>query len=176
MKINPKLSTLLIIDFQGRLMPAIQDGQRILDTAIRIASIAKLLGIPIIGTEQSPNSLGNNLPEISKFCNHTVVKDHFDAGADGLIPHLPKDRNQIIVAGCETHVCVLQTILHLLSDGFEVFILVDAAGSRKALDKEIGLNRLSQAGTHLITTEMAAFEWLESAKNPKFKEVLALIK
>lgn len=176
MKINATLSTLLLIDFQGRLMPSINAGDEVLKQAIKIAKVAQILGIPIIGTEQSPNSLGGNIEDISTYCSNTIIKDHFDACIDGLINAIPKNRTQLILAGCETHVCVMQTALHLINEKFDVFMLVDAVGSRKQLDKEIGLHRLSEAGAKLITTEMAAFEWLNSAKNPSFKEVLSLIK
>lgn len=176
MKINPTISSLILIDFQGRLMPAIHQGQSVLNQSIKIATIAKILNIPIIGTEQSPNSLGSNLNEISTFCDQTIVKDHFDACMDGLLESIPKHCKQLVIAGCETHVCVLQTVLHLLKEGFEIFMLVDAVGSRTELDKQIALQRLGALGAHLITTEMAAFEWLGSAKHANFKQVLNLIK
>lgn len=176
MKINPNTSALILIDLQGRLMPAIHQAESILKECICISKVAKILNIPIIGTEQSPISLGNNLEEISQFCDKTITKDHFDGCIDGLLEYIPKNCKQLIIAGCEAHVCVLQTSLHLLKEGFEVFMLVDAVGSRSALDKEIGLKRLENLGAHLITTEMAAFEWLGAATNPKFKEILALIK
>lgn len=176
MKINPNSSALILIDFQGRLMPAIHEGKEILAQAIRIGKIAQILKIPVIGTEQSPQSLGNNAQDIAELCNTIISKDHFDACMDGLIDHIPKNAKQLVISGCETHVCVMQTALHLLKEGFEIFMLTDAVGSRKEIDKEFGLKRLSAAGAHLITVEMAAFEWLESAKNPNFKAVLGLIK
>ena len=176
MKINSNTSVLLLIDFQGRLMPSIENGQEIVAQTIKIAKIAQILKIPIIGTEQSPDKLGSNLEEISTYCDHTVIKEHFDACQDGLINNIPHGRSQLILAGCETHICVMQTALHLIKENFDVFMLVDAVGSRKTLDKETGLRRLSQAGAKLITTEMAAFEWLDTAQNPAFRKVLELIK
>jgi nicotinamidase-related amidase len=176
MKLSPKKSTLIFIDLQGRLMPAIYEGDKVLQQCIRIAKIAKLLAVPIIGTEQSPQSLGHNVSEIAQYCQNTISKEHFDGCQDGLIDTLSKNRAQIMIAGCETHVCVMQTALELLQQNFQVSILVDAVGSRKSLDRDIALHRLGTSGATLITVEMLAFEWLASANNPCFKEVLELIK
>jgi len=148
----------------------------VLQQCIRIAKIAKLLTVPIIGTEQSPQSLGHNVGEITQYCKSIISKAHFDGCQDGLIDALSKNREQIMIAGCETHVCVMQTALELLHQNFQVSILVDAVGSRKSLDRDIALHRLGTSGATLITVEMLAFEWLASANNPSFKEVLGLIK
>ena len=176
MKLSPKKSTLIFIDLQGRLMPSIYEGDKVLQQCIRIAKIAKLLAVPIIGTEQSPQSLGHNVGEIAQYCESTISKEHFDACQDGLIDVISKNREQILIAGCETHVCVMQTALELLRQNFHVSILVDAVGSRKFLDRDIALHRLGTSGATLITVEILAFEWLASASNPSFKEVLELIK
>lgn len=176
MKLSANQSTLVMIDLQNRLMPAIDHGNEVLKQCIRIAKLAKLLNIPIIGTEQSPLSIGHNDPKIAQFCQKTIIKDHFSACQDCLIATLPKGRTQIIVAGCETHVCVMQTALDLLRNQYDVAVLVDAVGSRRLLDKETALQRLGSSGATLMTVEMLAFEWLDSAKNPCFKEALKIIK
>lgn len=176
LQINPNTSTLIMIDFQGRLMPAIEDGENVLQHSLRLAKIAQLLQIPIIGTEQSPQSLGNNLESIQKFCSVTVHKEHFNACADGLIEALPTGRNQLVLVGCETHVCLMQTALGLLDQEFDVAIVLDGVGSRRALDKELALQRLKSSGARLISSEMLAFEWLVSTHNPHFKEILQLVK
>jgi nicotinamidase-related amidase len=169
-------STLILIDLQARLMPAIDQGEEVLKLCIRTAKIAQLLNIPIIGTEQSPASLGSNIESIKSYCNQTLSKEHFNACADGLIGILPNNRNQCVLMGCETHVCLMQTALKLIDEGYDVSIVVDGVGSRRALDKQIALERLKAAGARLITAEMLGFEWLKTAKNPAFKEVLALLK
>ena len=176
LQINPNSSTLIMIDFQGKLMPAIEDGQNVLSQSIRLAKIAQILDIPIIGTEQSPNSLGKNLESIRSFCSTTINKEHFNGCADGLIDALPPARQQLILVGCETHVCLMQTALGLLDHQFDIAIVVDGVGSRRALDKKIALERLHSSGARLITSEMLAFEWLVSAANPHFKEILNLVK
>lgn len=175
-QIYSESSILILIDLQGRLMPAIDQGEAVLNQCIRTAKIAQLLEIPIIGTEQSPNSLGSNIESIKSFCSTTINKEHFNACADGLTAAIPSDRQQCILMGCETHVCLMQTALKLIDEGYDVSVVVDGVGSRKALDKQIALNRLQTAGARLVTGEMLGFEWLKSAKSPVFKEVLALLK
>lgn len=176
MKISPNRSTLVLIDLQSRLMPIIHQGDDVLKQCIKIAKIAKLLDINIIGTEQSPQSLGHNVDAIAQFYKTTVAKDHFDACQDGLIDALSKNREHLILAGCETHVCVMQTALELLRQNFKVSILVDAVGSRRALDRDIALHRLGSSGATLLTVEMLAFEWLGNASNTSFKDALEIIK
>ena len=175
-KFSAKHSTLVMIDLQDRLMPAIEHGDEVLKQCIRIGKIAKLLMVPIIGTEQSPHSIGHNAPEIIELCQTTIIKNHFSACQDGLITTIPEDRMQVILAGCESHVCVMQTALSLLRNQYDVAVLVDAVGSRKPLDKNTSLQRLSSSGVTLLTVETLAFEWLESAENPYFKQALELIK
>jgi nicotinamidase-related amidase len=175
-QIHSENSILILIDLQGRLMPAIDQGEAVLKQCMRTAQIAQLLEIPIIGTEQSPNSLGSNLDSIQSFCNKTIEKEHFNACADGLTAAIPDNRQQCILMGCETHVCLMQTALNLIDKGYDVSVVVDGVGSRRALDKQIALDRLNIAGARLITAEMLGFEWLKTAQNPVFKEVLALLK
>ena len=175
-QIHPETSILILIDLQGRLMPAIDQGEEVLKQCIRAAQIAKLLEIPTIATEQSPKSLGSNIASIQAFCSETIHKEHFNACADGLMESIPSNRLQCILMGCETHVCLMQTALKLIDEGYDVSIVVDGVGSRRALDKQIALDRLQIAGARLITGEMLGFEWLKTAQNPAFKEVLALLK
>ena len=175
-QIHSENSILILIDLQGRLMPAIDQGEVVLKQCIRAAQIAQLLNIPIIGTEQSPSSLGSNLNSIQSFCSKTIKKEYFNACADGLTTAIPDNRQQCILMGCETHVCLMQTALQLIDEGYDVSVVVDGVGSRRALDKQIALDRLNLAGARLITVEMLGFEWLKTAQNPVFKEVLALLK
>lgn len=175
-QIDPQTSILLLIDLQGRLMPAIERGEEVLHQCIRTAKIAKLLEIPVIGTEQSPDSLGSNIESIQSLCSKTMRKEHFNACADGLTEFFPENRKQCILMGCEAHVCLMQTALNLIDEGYDVSVVVDGVGSRRTLDKQIALDRLQIAGARLISAEMLAFEWLKSTKNPAFKTVLALVK
>ncbi|WP_322028996.1 isochorismatase family protein [Paraburkholderia sp. J76] len=173
---SPSESIVVLIDLQSRLMPAIQEGAFVTAQAVRIGRIAGALDVPVIGTEQNPAALGENAKDIKDLCSRTVAKHHFDATVDGLIDVLPQERPRIIVAGCEAHVCVLQTAAGLLRRGFSVTLVIDAMGSRKIADKEVAITRLNKAGAEVATVEMVAFEWLRSSQHPKFREVLQLIK
>jgi nicotinamidase-related amidase len=167
---------LVLVDLQQRVMPAIHESERVLRQAVRLANLARLLEVPVLGTEQSPARLGNNLDEISSLCATTVSKTHFDACADGLLDALPPRRDKVLLAGCETHVCVMQTALGLLGNGREVWLATDAIGSRTPADRDVALARLGAAGARLVTVEMIAFEWLRHADHPSFRDALVFIK
>lgn len=169
-------ASLVIIDMQTRLMPAIDAGDAVLKQCIGLASIARLCEIPIIGTEQSPKSLGHNVEEIRLFCQKTVIKQHFDACADGLIEALPAGRPDVIISGCEAHVCLMQTVLGLRARGRHVFVVADAIGSRDPRQKERAIARMEQAGAKIVTVEMVAFESVRTSQHPAFRDVLKLIK
>ena len=179
MLITANNSVLVMIDLQKRLMPAIAGGESVLQQCLRLGQAAQLLQVPIIGTEQNPASLGDNLPEIKALCQNTISKTYFDACHDGLLIELAKfkpARQQIILVGCETHVCVLQTVFGLIANQYQVTIVIDALGSRHPLDKEIAIARMEQAGAKLVTSEMLIFEWLQTSNQPEFKAILKIIK
>ena len=192
-------SQLLLVDYQERLMPFIHDREDVLRNALRLGQMARMLGVPAWGTEENPARLGENPPELRALCRKTLAKMHFSACADGLTELLraparppqggnarslpknlqkppPTERNTIVMAGCETHVCFLQTALDLLDEEFEVWVVTDACGSRTERNRDAAFDRLAGAGAELVTTEMVAFEWLRTAEHPLFKEVLSLIK
>ncbi len=200
MLLDASQSQLVLVDYQSQLMPEIFDRALVLGNAVRLAKIAQLLQVPVWGTEQSPAKLGPNLAEIKSLCGRTLVKQHFNAVEDGLeewlrpapkapvgnarsLPrHLQKPpaslpaREQIVLAGCEAHVCLLQTALALLETDFEVWVVVDACSSRSERNRDAAFDRLASAGAELVSTEMVAFEWLRSADHPAFSAVLKLIK
>ena len=169
-------STLILVDLQQRLMPAIFEGERVIREAVRLARIARILEIPIIGTEQSPEGIGENVGEVKQLCDQTLGKHHFDGCVDGLVEAIPASRKHAIVAGCEAHVCVLQTCVGLLQKGLRVTVVIDAIGSRATSNRDAAIARLESAGATLATVEMVAFEWMRTSRHPRFKEVLALIR
>ncbi len=193
-------SQLVLVDFQAKLMPAIHDGAAVLANARRLAQAAQLLDVPVWGTEQNPTRLGHNDADLRALCRKTLPKMHFSAVPDGLaallrpparppagnarsLPkHLQKtaqsepERPSIVLAGCEAHVCLLQTALELIEDEFEVWVVTDACGSRTERNRDAAYDRLAGAGAELVTTEMVCFEWLRSCEHPAFKDVLALVK
>ena len=174
--IDASSSALLIVDFQARLMPAIHEGEAAIANARRLLAAASLLEVPILFTEQNPKGLGPTVPDLTE--GHRVFeKQHFDACrepgfAQGALP----DRPSHVVAGCEAHVCVLQTVLGLLDLGRRVYLVRDALGSRKPESKETAVRRLERQGAEIVTTEMVVFEWLATAEHPRFKDALQLLK
>lgn len=176
MLINANHSALILIDLQQKLLPAIDQHQSVLAHSVRIATIAGMLGLPVIATEQMPDKLGPNHPDVRRLCDKTLSKGHFDACADGLPASLPSSVKQIVIGGCEAHICLLQTALSLLARGYQVFVLRDCCSSRKALDRETAFDRLQQAGAIPVTVEMVVYEWLRDSRHPQFRDILKLIK
>lgn len=200
MLLDASESQLVLIDYQARLMPAIFDGAATVANAVRLGQAARLLEVPVWGTEQNPSKLGENHPEVRALCRKTLAKMHFSAVEEGLgewlrppakvaqgnarsLPrHLqrpaasPPERSQIVVAGCEAHVCLLQSALDLLEDEFDVWVVTDACSSRTERNRDAAFDRLAGAGAELVTTEMVVFEWLRTAEHPDFRAAQALIR
>jgi nicotinamidase-related amidase len=174
--ISARSSTLLIVDFQSRLMPAIDQGDVAVANARRLIDAAHLLGVPVLFTEQNAKGLGPTVPELTAPDTAVAHKMTFDAvRAPGFLDRLAPD-HALVVAGCEAHVCVLQTVLGLLDAGRKVYLVRDALGSRRAESKETAIRRLERHGAEIVTTEMVAFEWLETAEHPRFRDIITLIK
>ena len=200
-------SQLVLVDYQARLMPAIFESELVTANALRLARLARLMQVPVWGTAQNPEKLGQNLPEVQAAIDSaggkTLPKMHFSAVPDGLIewlrpparkpsqggnarslpkhmqkpPEEPEEgRSMIVMAGCEAHVCLLQTALELLEEEFDVWVVTDACSSRTERNRDAAFDRLAGAGAELVTTEMVTFEWLRSCEHPAFKDMLALVK
>ncbi len=200
MLLDAAQSQLVLVDYQSRLMPVIFENALVLANAVRLGQMARLLEVPVWGTEQNPSRLGENVAEVKALCAQTLSKMQFSGVEEGLgewlrppakaaagnarsLPkHLQKpqgnaaERNTVVVAGCEAHVCLLQTALDLLEDEFEVWVVTDACSSRTERNRDAAFDRLAGVGVELVTTEMVAFEWLRTAEHPAFKAVQALIK
>ena len=177
--LNAQSSVLVLVDYQTRLMPAIDQSAAVLREAQWVAEVANALAVPTVRTEQMPDKLGPTVAELARFGAPPLHKHHFNAVADGLLPLLgPRDarETQVVVAGCEAHVCLFQTACGLHSAGYSVNVVADACGSRYASDREMALQRLLQLGVTLVSPEMVAFEWLGTARHPVFARVLPLIK
>jgi nicotinamidase-related amidase len=174
-RLDATRSTLVLVDYQARLMPAIHGHRQVLAQALRLAEVAPMLGVRVIGTEQNPAGLGPNVEALRQCCASTLPKMHFDACEDGLADWLG-DKTEVVIAGCEAHVCLLQTALGLLRAGRDVAVVAPACGSRAPADRELALQRLRGAGALIVSTEMVVFEWLHTCGQARFKDVLALIK
>ena len=168
-------SILVIVDFQARLMPAIHEGAALAANARRLVDAAALLGVPVLMTEQNPAGLGRTVPELAG-AGHLVTKMSFDACAEGAFLEALAGDGQIVLCGCEAHVCVGQTALSLLAHRRRVALVQDATGSRRPESKDAAMARLARHGAEIVTTEMVIFEWLKSAEHPSFREALKLVK
>jgi nicotinamidase-related amidase len=180
-RIDAARCQLLLVDYQARLMPAIDDGPRVLAAALRLADAARLLDIPVLGTEQNPQGLGPNVDALRQRCASTLAKMHFDACEDGLLEQLRRldpagARPELVVAGCEAHVCLLQTALGLRRAGRPVWVVADACGSRRSADHALAMQRLRDAGATVVGIEMVLFEWIHDCRHPAFRDLLALVK
>jgi nicotinamidase-related amidase len=195
-------SQLVLVDYQTRLMPAMADSSFVLANAIRLAKLAALLQVPTFYTEQNPTKLGVTDGDLHAALSSArataLAKMQFSAVEEGLgemlrppakplqgnarsLPkHLQKQAAKqpetVVLAGCEAHVCLLQTALDLLEEEFEVWVVTDACSSRTERNRDAAFDRLAGAGVELITTEMVVFEWLRTAEHPAFKAAQALIK
>jgi nicotinamidase-related amidase len=170
-------SVLIVIDVQERLMPAIHEGASVVGNVLRLAQAAKLLEVPVIGTAQYPAGLGPNVASIHALCDKVIAKTDFDACAQpDFLAALDPTRDDLIMVGCEAHVCVLQTVLGLLARKRRVRLVTDAIGSRNPTNKAVAAERAKAAGAELLTNEMVLFEWLRNCEHPRFKEVLRLVK
>lgn len=175
MRITPSKSLLLVVDVQSRLLPAIDNAESILANTVWMVNVAQTMGIPVLATEHCPERMGVTDPSIRTLLPESsiVEKEYFSAVSEGVLLQAPEsDRQQWIVIGTEAHVCVQQTVLDLLAAGRTVFVVDDAVGSRNPRDKELALLRMRQNGAEIVTREMVAFEWLERANTPVFRDVL----
>ncbi|MCD6681228.1 MAG: isochorismatase family protein [Burkholderiaceae bacterium] len=170
---------LVLVDYQARLMPAIFGADEVVRCAVQLASGARALGLPVIGTEQNRQGLGPNVDEVAARCDRTVAKRHFDACEDGLcttLDELAPRARQVVVGGCEAHVCLLQTALGLLRHERRVWVVEAACGSRRGADHRLAMQRLQQAGATLVSPEMVLFEWMRSSQHPQFRQMLEIVK
>jgi nicotinamidase-related amidase len=175
-KLDPSRAALVVVDVQEGFRRAIPDFDRIAAAAATLARGAEAMELPILVTEQYPKGLGATVPEVAaalpegteplaKTVFSAAAADGFDLGG----------REQAIVCGIETHVCVNQTVLDLLDRGVEVHVAADAVGSRSAANRELGLAKAERAGAWLTSVETALFELLGAAGSERFKAVQKLI-
>lgn len=170
---------LLIVDVQEKLVPHVVSANRLLANCARLIDGAKIMGVPVFATEQYPKGLGGTAAPLAERLANVPAKLRFSCGEVlewGTAAEQADGRHQVVVAGIETHVCILQTVLDLLAAGFQVFVPADAVSSRGELDWRIALERMAGCGATIVTTESVLFEWCEVAGTPQFKQISALIK
>ncbi len=168
---------LLLVDLQERLMPAISGGDAVVANADRLGQAAGLLDIPVAATEQNPAGLGPTVDALVAHPQLVLAKTSFAATSEpGFGTLLPPGAETVVVAGCEAHVCVLQTVIGLREQGTRVLVVADAVGSRTEANRDAALVRAREHGAEVVTTEMVLFEWLGHSGHPRFRDVQRLIK
>ena len=170
-------SLVLIIDIQEKLLNAVFNKDTLTKKAKILVESAQKLGLPVLITEQYPQGLGSTIADLSSNAQ-IYTKTKFNALSDEkLYEDLRRlNKQQIIVMGIETHICVYQTVCALLEKGFEVSVVKDACGSRAEFEYRSALDIMKDKGAEIKTTEMILFEILKEASHPKFKEIQHLIK
>ncbi|MEI6559434.1 MAG: hydrolase [Rhodospirillaceae bacterium] len=184
MLLSVKRSTLLIIDLQERLAPAVHDLKRVLANVKILLAAARTLEVPVLASEQYPKGLGPTLPEIAALLatggapQPVIEKTHFSCLAEpGFAEFLaPAPRDQIVIAGIEAHVCVLQTALDFKAMDRDVFVVADACSSRSQANADLAFERMRRNDIDVVSTEMVVFEWLHQAGSPAFKSLSALVR
>lgn len=202
MLLEAEESQLVLVDYQRKLMPALHEGDQVLANAVRLARIAQLLQVPAWATEENPAGLGGTVEALQGFVAGRVLPKMAFDGSQVLLPrlrpaprqaqggnarslprHLQKaapppaaTRATIVLAGCEAHVCLLQTALGLMEEELDIWVVTDACSSRTERNRDAAFDRLAAAGAELVTTEMVVFEWLKDAGHPHFQEVLSIVK
>jgi Isochorismatase family len=173
--------SLLIVDVQDRLLPAMAEPMRVVAKAKILLLAAAELGLPATISEQYPKGLGRTVADLQTQSAAVFEKSAFSCWRDdGLRAHFTdlheSGRPQVIVAGIEAHVCVLQSCIDMAQAGFAVYAVADAVSSRKAESAELAFERMWLNGVQVINTEMAVFELLQKAGTPAFKNISALIR
>jgi nicotinamidase-related amidase len=181
MLLDASKASLLLVDVQERLLPAMAEADQVVQQSTILLRAAKTLGLPVTVSEQYPKGLGHTVPALSVGDAKVFEKTSFscwrdDALKNHFIALHEAGRPLVIVAGIEAHVCVLQTCIDLAAAGFGVFVVADAVSSRKATSVELALNRMDSNGVQVVNTEMVIFELLQNAGSATFKELSALIK
>jgi nicotinamidase-related amidase len=176
-KLDRERTALVVVDIQEAFRKAVPSFDAVAESAATLVQGAEAMGIPIVVTEQYPKGLGHTVPEVAEHLPEglkPLEKVRFSAAeADGFDLD---GRDQALVCGIETHVCVNQTVLDLLDRGVEVEVVGDAVGSRTEENRELGLHKVEDAGAVLTSVETALFELLGGSDAAEFKQVQALVK
>jgi len=171
---------LMVIDIQEKFIPHIHEMERVVDRTKVLIEAAKLLQVPVVVSQQYPQGLGETVASIRQALSETTAihdKTTFSCCQDDTLQEeLQKhDRNQVILAGIEIHICVAQTAFDLLASGKQPYIAVDAVSSRKPADADVALKRMFKAGIISTTTEAAIMEMTVDSRHPAFKELSRII-
>lgn len=173
---------LLVIDIQEKLLPPIFNREQLVRNSQLLVRLAKVLQLPILLTTQYAKGLGNTTPDVASLLPDVRAIDKLEFGCFGsdqfcgAMKSLPGNRNTVLLCGMETHICVMQTALGAMQQGYIVHVASDAVGSRVEWNWKIGLDRMRAAGAVISSTEMMIYELLRSSGSAAFKQMLPYLK
>lgn len=176
--LEPEQCSLIVIDIQEKLLPPIFQKERLVKNSQLLIRLAGILKIPTLMSTQYAKGLGQTIPEIASLLPEieAIDKQLFSCfGSDvfcSVLKRLPGNRNTVLLCGMESHICVMQTALGALREGYIVHVASDAVSSRTEWNWQIGLERMRSAGAVISSTEMIIYELLRSSGAPAFKELL----
>jgi len=180
LKLERERAALVVVDVQEAFRPAVEEFDEVAHNVGVLVQGAKVLGLPVLVTEQYPKGLGRTVPEVAdhlegeqpieKVCFSAADSEDFERRLS------QTGRDQVLLCGIESHVCVNQTAEDLLARELEVHVAQDAVTSRSRDNRELGLHKMERAGAVVTSTETALFELLRAAGTPEFKEIQALVK
>ena len=180
MRLDRERSVLVVVDVQEAFRPAVTNFDRVAKNVATLVEGARILDIPVLVTEQYPKGLGETVPEVSRHLDgiEPIEKVCFSAADSGEFAERLSGtgRDQVLLSGIESHVCVNQTADDLLSTGKEVHVAQDAVSSRTEENRALGLHKMERAGAVITSVETALFELLREAGTPEFKEIQKLVK
>ncbi len=181
MLLDATKASLLVVDMQEKLVPAMHEPTGLLAKAAILMRAAQELAVPVTISEHYPKGLGRTVPSLTSNQATVLEKTAFSCWRDdGLRDHFvalhERGRPQVIVCGVEAHICALQSCIDMAQAGFAVFAVADAMASRKPESAALAFDRMRMTGVQVVNTEMVVFELVENAKRPEFKGLSALIR
>jgi nicotinamidase-related amidase len=182
MPLQAESCALVVVDIQQKLLPPIFNKDQLIRNASLLIRLANILDIPVLVTTQYAKGLGETVPEIMELASDVRAIDKLEFSCFGkdtfcsAVKSLPGNRNTMLLCGMETHICVMQTALGALEQGYLVHVASDAVGSRAEWNWKIGLERMRDAGCVISSTEMMMYELLRKSGTPAFKELLQHLK
>jgi nicotinamidase-related amidase len=175
--LDPRRAAIVVVDLQEKLLPAIHERERVLRNSLLLLRLARVLGLPAVLTTQYRKGLGATVPEVLEVAPGVEPVDKVAFGCFGSDEFRSRlraqgNRDQLVVAGIEAHICVAQTVLGALAEGLAVHVAADAVGSRAPENREVGLRRMESAGAVVTSAEMAIYELLRRSDAAAFKAML----
>lgn len=188
--LDAERSIVTIIDFQGKLMDMIERQQLVVNAAVRLIKLAEIFGVPVVLTEQYPEGLGKTHPVVREAFEALAVpkteisKTSFGCWGDPAfreaiarhLPGVPAERRQVVVAGIEAHICVMQTVVEMIRAGHQMHLCWEAISGRGEEYRRHALDRMQQAGAQLTNHESVAFEWARQKDHPGFRGMNRLLR